>query len=60
MEKLAAWVGFIFPQLAQIDLSCVNVPLNNTKQTNKLLMDIQISTLQLQYVSVTRVRYIRN
>ena len=28
------WVGFALPQLAQIDLSCVDVPLN-AKQTNK-------------------------
>ena len=32
--SLANWVGFTLPQLAQIDLSCVDVPLN-TKQTNK-------------------------
>ena len=30
---LAKWVGFTLPQLAQIDLSSVDVPLN-TKQTN--------------------------
>ena len=33
--SLANWVGFTLPQLAQIDLSCEDVPLN-TKQTNSL------------------------
>ena len=34
--SLPNWVGFTFPQLAQIDLSCVDVPLN-TKQTKSML-----------------------
>ena len=35
--SLAAWVSFTLPQLAQIDISCVDVPLN-TKQTNKCVV----------------------
>ena len=34
--SLANLVGFTLPQLAQIDLSCVDVPLN-TKQTNNFM-----------------------
>ena len=33
--SLANWVGFTLPLLAQIDLSCVDVPLNTKQTKNK-------------------------
>ena len=44
--SLANWVGFTLPQLAQIDLSCVDVPLN-TKQTKPIFILIYDTNLCL-------------
>ena len=65
--SLAAWVGFTLPQLAQIDLSCVDVPLNTKKQTKQHIMHAAptvvlmlhlLTTLFFQLVQSSSVEHI--